>query len=168
MLITFMKFCETIKNNSISNTKKWCIINRLNYSVLYEVYELSKQLIENISNSNIPILSYNTHIDKYTIEMKTNILKALFCGLYLNRAKVSKNNIKYFYVQNWYGKNYYAETYKGSSFYTGNYRIANLYPKDIFYGSMIMKNRNGMYVNYITGGISPYNPEWIGTIVPKI
>ena len=168
MLITFMKYSSVRKNNSLQKTNKWCIINRLNADVLNNAYNAVKQILTSIMDAGIPILSYNININDYSNEMKVNIIKALFTGLFLNTARVSSNNIKYLKIYNWYSKDYYSEVYKGSSFYTGNFRIKNLYPKDVFFGSIMMKDKNGMYTNYITGGISPYDPKWIGNLVPKL
>lgn len=167
MLITFMKYSAVRRANNKYMADDWCIINRLKPGALNSAYNTAKQIIESLCKANIPILSYNRNISQYTNEMKMNILKALFTGLFLNTARLS-TNIKFFKINNWYGKDYYSEVYKGSSFYTGDFRIKNLYPKNVFFGSVLMKDRNGMYINYLTGGMSPYDPEWIGTLVPNL
>lgn len=167
MLVTFMKYAAVRRTNSKLNTDKWCTINRLNSGPLNTAYEAVKQIMESLVKAEIPILSYNRNITQYTHQMKMNILKALFTGLFLNTGRLS-SNIKFFKIHNWYGKDYYSEVYKGSSFYTGNFKIENLYPKNVFFGSVIMKARDGMYINYLTGGMSPYDPEWIGTLVPNL
>jgi HrpA-like RNA helicase len=166
MLVTFMKYLNVKRSvNNESHLNSWCKINRLNASSLNSAYEGFKDIIKSMVQAQIPIVSYNRPIDEYTDKMKQSIIKALFIGLYLNRARIGEDP-RYLKVYNWYGSDYYAESYK-SSFY-GNLNYKNMYPKHVFFSKTILKNKGGGYVNYLAGGISPYNPMWIGTLVPKV
>jgi len=166
ILVTFIKYSEfkqSVKGN-IKKTEAWCKVNGLNYYVLNKIDDTVWETLKQLHDNNIPIISFNTNI--FNEEKINNILKSLFAGLFLNTGEV-EDYVKYFKIQNPLNNKEIPAIAYQSLFYTGNPQRKTIYPKNIFYTTLLLKNQNGIYVHYIQT-ISSYNPDWIGNITPNV
>jgi pre-mRNA-splicing factor ATP-dependent RNA helicase DHX38/PRP16 len=164
-LITFLKYSQFKQNvkGNLSKIKSWCIINGLNYDLLNKIENEVNELLISMNKNNIPIISFYTNV--FNDDKINNIIKALFTGLFLNTAIV-QDHIKWFSITNpLNNKIIPAISYK-SLFYTGNSKYKTIYPKDIIFTDLLLKNNNGIYTHYISE-ISPYKKEWFNNISPN-
>lgn len=159
-LITFRSY---LRAKSTNNAKLWCQGNGINYGVAVNSEKKLVSILNTMNINNIPIISVISGGEKLTDEQATCIIKSMFCGLFMNCAKIKKNS-KFVEIKPPFANTKISANIANSFFFTVDKK--QIFPRNIFYYSLSLRNKSGVY-EYSISGVSQFDKEWQNKIVPK-